>query len=440
MLLDKSGYVTKRKVRKIIRFRHYSQAQDLENYWREQLMLFVPWRNEEEELLSLDDIVNTAKENLPIILENSQPFYHNREIDDELLQNIVTDIDNMSADEEEDFVQNDNELVDDEEDQVDEFVAEHYTADNRKEQFMPPKLIEDREYYPIMRSLNDKQQKFVLNVLHLMKTSNEGFYQFLSGGAGVGKSHAITAIVQSCLRHYSHIPSHNPEQLCILVAAPTGKAAFNVFGMTLHCSFKLPPNQAEGKLCDLEDGVVNTIRMKLINTKLFIIDEISMVSVRQFYQIDQRLRQLFSCQKPFGGRSLLVVGHLRQLPPIAGRFVFQEPSHLPMGNLVGNHLWENFRIFELDQIMRQRGDHAFCKALNNMSEGVMDEEDVKLIKSREISSTNQPPEEAIWLFTLNAECGEHNSIVHTKLNTEWAMTVAHDKIEGEKFKKVKYDF
>jgi hypothetical protein len=428
-LLDKSGYVTKRKVRKIIRFRHYSMAQDSENYWREQIMLFFPWRDEENEILSLDDFEKTATVRLPKILENSKPFYKNREIDDDLLQSIMPDPDDVSDDEENTFVQNENELVD-EDNQVDEFVAEHYTVDNRKEQFMPPKLIENSEYYPIMRSLNEKQQRFVLNVLHLMKTSNQGFHQFLSGGAGVGKSHAITAIVQSCLRHFAQIPSHNPEQLCILVAAPTGKAAFNVFGMTMHCSFKLPPNQAEGKLCDLEDGVVNTIRMKLIQTKLFIIDEISMVSVRQFYQIDQRLRQIFSNQQPFGGRSLLVVGHLRQLPPIGGRYIFQTPSHLPMGNLVGNHLWDGFKIFELDEIMRQRGEYQFCKALNNMSEGVMDADDIALIRSREISQTNQPPDEAIWLFPINAECAEHNSIVHNKLNTEWAMSVCHDKIEG----------
>jgi hypothetical protein len=177
---------------------------------------------------------------------------------------------------------------------------------------------------------------------------------------------------------------------------------------------------------------VNSVRVKLAETKLFIFDEVSMLSVRQFYQIDQRLRQIFASILPFGGRSVLVVGHLRQLPPIGGRFVFQVPSHLPMGQLVGNHLWEQFRIFELDEIMRQRGEFAFCKALNNMSEGCMDENDIALIKSRQISPTNQPPEEAIWLFAINAECAEHNGKVHTSLHTEWAMATSHDKIEGFK--------
>jgi hypothetical protein len=255
-LLDKSGYLTKRKVRKIIRFRHYSKSEDPENYWREQFMLFVSWRDEDEDILSIPDIIKTAQEHLQEIMDNSQPFHHNREIDDETLNEIMNSLEENinEAEDESRAVENENELIEESDNQVDEFVAEHYKSDTRSEQFMPPKLIDDNEYLPIMRTLNEKQRRFVLNVLHLMKKSNQqnqAFHQFLSGGAGVGKSHAITAIVQSCLRHFARLPSYNPDQLCVIVAAPTGKAAFNVFGMTLHCTFKLPPTQAEGKLCDL---------------------------------------------------------------------------------------------------------------------------------------------------------------------------------------------
>jgi predicted AAA+ superfamily ATPase len=130
----------------------------------------------------------------------------------------------------------------------------------RVEQFLPPRLVTEPEYLNIMRALNEKQRRFVLNVLHLLKTSKEPFYYFLSGGAGVGKSHAITAIVQSYMRYNCLFPTTHPEDICVLVAAPTGKAVFNVFGMTLHCTFKLPPNQACGKLCDLDNSALNTLR------------------------------------------------------------------------------------------------------------------------------------------------------------------------------------
>jgi hypothetical protein len=157
-----------------------------------------------------------------------------------------------------------------------------------------------------------------------------------------------------------------------------------------------------------------------------------MVSVRQLYEIDQRLRQIFCSREDFGNRSIIVVGHLRQLPPVAAKYVFETPSHLPLGEIVGNHLWPKFSLYELDEIMRQQGEFEFCKALNNMAEGCMDPEDITLIRSREISPTNQPPSDAIWMFGTNVECRNYNSKVHNilKLTTEGALATAQDKIEG----------
>ena len=203
--------------------------------------------------------------------------------------------------------------------------------------------------------------------------------------------------------------------------------------MTLHATFRLPPTQYGGKVADLEQSVLSTLRSKIGSVKLFIIDEISMVSVRQLYDIDQRMRQLFGNAEDFEGRSVLFVGHLRQLPPVMGSYAFLQPNHLPLGSLVGNHLWTKFQLFELTEVMRQKGDAAFCKALNNMSEGCMDEEDIALIKTRQVASDNQPPQNAIHLFATNNECAIYNAEVHRELQTEGAECVAFDKIQGELF-------
>jgi hypothetical protein len=442
-LLDSSGYVKKRKVRKIVRFRHFGKQEDPENYWREQLMLFSPWRDENEELLTINAI-GKANEDKDIIFNNSQPFYANREIDDEVLGNFITEIEDedQEANEYRGTVDNELEIADNEENAEQYFVDDLTGVTSRVQQFLPPKMIDEEQYLSVMRTLNEKQRRLVLNTLHLFKTSSEPFYTFLSGGAGVGKSHGVTAIVQSLLRYSAKLPCTNPDQICVLVCAPTGKAAFNVFGMTLHCTFKLPPTQYGGKMANLEESAVNTLRQKLSNTSLFIIDEISMVSVRQLYDIDQRLRQIFATDQSFGGRSILTVGHLRQLPPVAGTYVFKAPKHLPLGECVGNHLWDMFNLYELEEIMRQKGELEFCKALNNMSEGVMDEEDIALIRARKITPINEPPAEAIWVFSTNFNCQVHNSKVHVvlkeTLNTEGALSTAFDKVQGEYFIHVNY--
>ncbi|XP_035710253.1 uncharacterized protein LOC110853120 [Folsomia candida] len=429
-LLDGSGTVHKRTIRKIIRFRHYGKQADPTNYFREQLMLFVPWRDEKKDLIDIDKL-STALTHQDRLKLNSQPFYFNHDVDDELLQGLLEDADERQLEEEDDQPMVENDEGVEAEDYFNDFNVDDFAPTTSKvERFLPPRLVDENEYLKIIRSLNERQRRFVLNVLHNLKTGKVPFHDFLSGGAGVGKSHVVTAIVQSFMRYCSKFPNVNPDQLCVLVAAPTGKAAFNVFGMTLHCTFRLPPTQSAGGLGDLQSGILNTLRIRLEGVKLFIIDEISMVSVKQLYDIDQRLRQIYETAEPFGGKSFVVVGHLRQLPPIGGSYVFKPPTHIPRGAVVGNHLWELFQLYELTEIMRQRGEWEFCKALNNMAEGIMDEDDIALIKSREVTPQNQPPDTGIRLYKTNAECQKYNSEVHSKLASDGAMSTAHDKIQG----------
>lgn len=397
-------------------------------------MLFLPWRNEEQELVAIDP-TEKARVNMDTIMENSKPFYSNREIDDTVLGCYITSIeteDDEGLDEE--VVQNDMEII--ENDQlVESFLTGSRSKSGGIEKFLAPKLIEEEEYLAKMQQLNSKQRKIVMHVLHCLKTDKTPFHIFLTGGAGVGKSHVISSIVQSYLRFCNKFKDIGTEEVCVIVSAPTGKAAFNVFGMTLHCAFKIPPTQHGGDIGKLSESVANTLRIKYKNVKLFIIDEISMVSGRQFSQIDSRLRQLFNSNLPFGGKSLLVVGHLRQLPPVSGgtrHFIFKTPPSSGKANIIlRNPDWELFAFYELEEIMRQRDEAEFCKALNNMAEGEMDAQDIKLIKSREIGNDLSPPTEAIWLFPYNKDCREHNAKVYSKLSTNEASSVAFDKVVGK---------
>jgi hypothetical protein len=84
--------------------------------------------------------------------------------------------------------------------------------------------------------------------------------------------------------------------------------------------------------------------------------------------------------------------------------------------------------------MRQKGEMEFCKALNNMSEGCMDDNDIRLIKSRELTSSLQAPKEAIKLCGTNEECDDYNTKVHVELQSlqgaEGVDSIAHDKVQG----------
>lgn len=172
--------------------------------------------------------------------------------------------------------------------------------------------ISDSDYRKLVRSLNKKQREFFYHVLHSIKTKHEPLRLFLSGGAGVGKSTVTNALYQALDRYLNTIPGENPDNIKVLKAAPTGKAAFNIKGNTLHSAFKIPVNRGFS-YCTLDRDRLNTIRTKLRKLQVIFIDEISMVGSGMFNFLNLRLQQITDTNRPFGGLSIIAVGDLYQL-------------------------------------------------------------------------------------------------------------------------------
>ena len=105
------------------------------------------------------------------------------------------------------------------------------------------------------------------------------------------------------------------ETIKVLLCAPTGKAAFNIRGSTLHSAFKIPVEQCNAALKRLSSNVKNQLCSLYRDLKLLIIDEISMVSSKLFHHLDSRMKELFNENEPFGGISLLAFGDFNQLHP-----------------------------------------------------------------------------------------------------------------------------
>ncbi|XP_035711708.1 ATP-dependent DNA helicase PIF1-like [Folsomia candida] len=295
----------------------------------------------------------------------------------------------------------------------------------------PPKLIPTGDYLKLMKTLNESQIRYLLNLLNNLKARSGQNFHVIHGQAGVGKSRLITAIVQCILRMSDKEPGLSGEAIPVLVAAATGKAAFNVFGMTLHSAFRLPPNQYAGKMTPLDHGSCNTLRCKFEALKVLIIDEISLVSLKMFTQIDQRLRQILGVDELFGGVSLLVVGDFYQLSPVFGQFVFEDSKEI-LGPIIGNPLWNRFRQFELKEIMRQKDDAKFATALNRLSMGMLEEEDIQMYKSREIGKNLIVPDDATWLFYSNADCDKFNREAINRANGPLYNSYAIDRVQGGK--------
>lgn len=137
--------------------------------------------------------------------------------------------------------------------------------------------LEDNEYRHLVQMLNEKQKEFFYHVLHLIKTTDEPFYCFLSGGAGVGKTHLTKALYQAALKYSNTRAGVDFTEIKVLLLAPTGKATYNINGNTIHSALAIPASQSLKNYKSLDSSRLNTLRCLIGGVKLIFLDEISMV-------------------------------------------------------------------------------------------------------------------------------------------------------------------
>ena len=146
--------------------------------------------------------------------------------------------------------------------------------------------------------------------------------------AGTGKSYLINAI-------------KNLLQGKCVVTATTGKAAFNIRGVTIHSLLKLPVGSRGAK--DLTGQSLCRLQDSLNEINYIIIDEYSMLGQVTFGWTDKCCKQATGCyDKVFGGKSFILTGDLGQLPPVADKPLY----HAKPSNIVGEQGYQAYLMFE----------------------------------------------------------------------------------------------
>lgn len=294
--------------------------------------------------------------------------------------------------------------------------------------------LPDDEYLKLVASLNLKQREFFNHVMQWIKSKQEPIHAYLSGGAGVGKSVLIRALYQALHRYLAAKEGENPDDIRILLCAYTGKAAFNIGGQTIASAFHQKINQRQQNMhCD----ELNTFRTKYRNLSVVIIDEISMVGNAKLEFINDRLQLLTGLKRPFGDISIIAVGDFFQLKPIMDGWIFQDLKQ--NAQALACNLWkENFTLFDLDEVMRQKDDLEFAQLLNRLRHNEMTSEDLDIIHRR-IIAENSPnyPHNAPHLFTMNAKVDEYNNKLIEQLPGEKVIVKAVDSVLQDYSKTVK---
>ena len=203
----------------------------------------------------------------------------------------------------------------------------------------------------------------------------------------------------------------NPTDIVTLLTAPTGVAAFNINGMTIHSALLLRTSKYEQNGQPLTCDKINSLRSKLENLQLLIIDEISMVGSDMLLNIHKRLCEIMGpCDDSmlFANKCILACGDLYQLKPVAQKLIY-EPVKTPLANLYGSLWKDHFALHELTEIMRQKGDQDFAEMLCRIRVGEQTDRDIAILKSRQMGETcNEYPYDALHVFAYNIDVDSWN--------------------------------
>ena len=230
---------------------------------------------------------------------------------------------------------------------------------------------------------------------------------FLTGKAGTGKTTFLKTVVDQSRKRN-------------VVVAPTGVAAINAGGMTIHSFFQLPFSPfVPGAKIESKFDFGKEKRKLIASLDLLIIDEISMVRSDLLDAIDSILRRFRDRYKPFGGVQLLMIGDLQQLTPVVTpddermlKPYYDTPYFF--GSKALSEM--DYVTIQLEKVYRQQDD-TFLSLLNHIREGQPTASDLTLLNSRYKPVFLPKPEEGyIRLTTHNQMANNYNETELQKLS------------------------
>ena len=228
--------------------------------------------------------------------------------------------------------------------------------------------------------LDNKEWQDALQIINYTRRS-----LFLTGKAGTGKSTFLKYVAQTTKKKH-------------VILAPTGIAAINAGGSTLHSFFRLPfhpllPNDSRYDRRHIKETLKYTgAQRKLIReVELIIIDEISMVRADIIDFIDKLLRIYTRNPEPFGGKQLLLVGDIYQLEPVLkddDRQLLQ--PFYPSSYFFNAKVWQQMPIvsIELRKVYRQTDDQ-FIAILDRIRNNTATTADLNMLNTRVMADTRE---------------------------------------------------
>ena len=282
--------------------------------------------------------------------------------------------------------------------------------------------VEEESVIEGFTGLDEYQEK----AYSIMNDTNDNL--FITGRAGTGKSLLLSVFSQATDKK-------------ILKLAPTGIAALNIGGATVHSTFGY--SNLVGTDCDDLSSttlILNTEkRLVLKNVETIIIDEVSMLRVDVVEKIDKILRIINNTNTIFGGKQMVFVGDPFQLPPVTkgkeeqylndkygGVYFYDSPAYQEA----------DFKFVELNINHRQNSDPKFYDILNHIREGKFREEDLASLNKRVIDEEDSSIDRVIRLFATKVEVEKVNNKCLEKIygkEYDYKATIEYSKYKNQTY-------
>jgi hypothetical protein len=395
-----------RAIPKIIRSTHY-ELSDLSNFKREMVLLFVPFKNEELDILDNNAFLKIYEDNEALILQRRKEYESNIDIQKtmEICKQMCIELDEESESREKLEEYRRSQLVHDDfltenTDDIQVACMEKMSSVVRKRE----NVMSSAEYCEAMRLTNKEQREIILEAIHRMVNRNitEPLQIFFTGPAGCGKTFTLKLLMETYNRFSLQ---HNSIYNAYVSCASTGKAAVAIHGTTVHSAFKITLSRVENYL-NIE--TLNAYRNSFRNVCAIFVDEVSMIGAELLQIVNSRLQQItMQFDKPFGGMDIIFCGDLRQLPPVMATPIYRRLKT----SINGEILWHSLKFYPLTQVMRQK-DQMFSSILTKIGDGEkLTDVEVQTIESRFVDKDEaiQKHPDAVRLFLRNASVKDYNN-------------------------------
>ena len=443
-LKDSMGSIIPRTKPAIVRLHRYSIHKERERYFHAQLMLFLPWRNEDDLIEGYPSYEEHYAQVQDSVIANAEPFNRNLEeieaaqiafeengppesawdlvapsLQDEIGQAVSEGIRNERTVEDED-IQAHEALTSGRDRPADNIVVK-YTKESRRG------IMETSEYEKLVHNLNAGQFKYIKHLRHHIKSNivRMNNHQrpiplrdFLTGPAGTGKSYVIRLAHRDMMHFASLARLDKVGYPVVLLTAPSGVAAFNIGGMTTHSALCISQYQLGPEKAAL-------LTNHLGNLMYMIVDEVSFMGPRLHNQCHNRLTLVKGTvpEVSFGGVGMMENGDLYQLPPVKDVYIFKAKKNPSEPGDFVRPLWQEFRMHELTEIMRQE-ENDYATVLNNIrtcgKDGIKEgSAEDKMLLSRELHIGEDDPSypgDILHAYARRKHADEYNSRKLAQLN------------------------